>query len=239
MDWFSASISHHPRFHASNKEYYTLFRCHSHREDKHKQSFLPPARLLHKPLYYKLLLLLFQPALVLLDIMLPKESGLTILKKLKESMVTKDIPVIMVTAKGSEFDKVTGLDLGADDYIAKPFGMMEFIARVRAVLRRSGKKENETDLIYKTLVIKTEKHMVLTNGEPVTLTLKEFELLKYLIENQDIVLTRNQILGHVWGYDFDGETRTVDVHIRTLRQKLGEEGKYIETVRGVGYRIGG
>ena len=154
-------------------------------------------------------------------------------------MVTKDIPVIMVTAKGSEFDKVTGLDLGADDYIAKPFGMMEFIARVRAVLRRGGKKENEAELSYKTLVIKPEKHLVLTNGEPVTLTLKEFELLKYLIENQDIVLTRNQILGHVWGYDFDGETRTVDVHIRTLRQKLGEDGKYIETVRGVGYRIGG
>ncbi len=180
-----------------------------------------------------------KPELVLLDIMLPKENGLTILKKLKESMVTKDIPVIMVTAKGSEFDKVTGLDLGADDYIAKPFGMMEFIARVRAVLRRGGKKENEAELSYKTLVIKPEKHLVLTNGESVTLTLKEFELLKYLIENQDIVLTRNQILGHVWGYDFDGETRTVDVHIRTLRQKLGEDGKYIETVRGVGYRIGG
>lgn len=180
-----------------------------------------------------------KPELILLDIMLPKESGLTVLQKLKDSMVTKDIPVIMVTAKGSEFDKVTGLNMGADDYIAKPFGMMEFIARVRAVLRRGGIKENGNVLEYKSLVIHPEKHEVLADGTAVTLTLKEFELLKYLIENKDIVVTRNQILGHVWGYDFDGETRTVDVHIRTLRQKLGECGRYIETVRGVGYRIGG
>ena len=180
-----------------------------------------------------------KPELILLDIMLPKESGLTVLKKLKDSMVTKDIPVIMVTARGSEFDKVTGLNMGADDYIAKPFGMMEFIARVRAVLRRGGIKESGNVLEYKSLVIHPEKHEVLADGTAVTLTLKEFELLKYLIENRDIVVTRNQILGHVWGYDFDGETRTVDVHIRTLRQKLGECGRYIETVRGVGYRIGG
>ena len=180
-----------------------------------------------------------KPELILLDIMLPKESGLTVLQKLKDSMVTKDIPVIMVTARGSEFDKVTGLNMGADDYIAKPFGMMEFIARVRAVLRRGGIKENGNVLEYKSLVIHPEKHEVLADGTAVTLTLKEFELLKYLIENKDIVVTRNQILGHVWGYDFDGETRTVDVHIRTLRQKLGECGRYIETVRGVGYRIGG
>ena len=180
-----------------------------------------------------------KPELILLDIMLPKESGLTVLQKLKDSMVTKDIPVIMVTAKGSEFDKVTGLNMGADDYIAKPFGMMEFIARVRAVLRRGGIKESSNVLEYKSLVIHPEKHEVLVDGTAVTLTLKEFELLKYLIENRDIVVTRNQILGHVWGYDFDGETRTVDVHIRTLRQKLGECGRYIETVRGVGYRIGG
>ena len=180
-----------------------------------------------------------KPELILLDIMLPKESGLTVLQKLKDSMVTKDIPVIMVTARGSEFDKVTGLNMGADDYIAKPFGMMEFIARVRAVLRRGGIKENGNVLEYKSLVIHPEKHEVLADGTSVTLTLKEFELLKYLIENKDIVVTRNQILGHVWGYDFDGETRTVDVHIRTLRQKLGECGRYIETVRGVGYRIGG
>ena len=180
-----------------------------------------------------------KPELILLYIMLPKESGLTVLQKLKDSMVTKDIPVIMVTAKGSEFDKVTGLNMGADDYIAKPFGMMEFIARVRAVLRRGGIKESGNVLEYKSLVIHPEKHEVLVDGTAVTLTLKEFELLKYLIENRDIVVTRNQILGHVWGYDFDGETRTVDVHIRTLRQKLGECGRYIETVRGVGYRIGG
>ena len=180
-----------------------------------------------------------KPELILLDIMLPKESGLTVLQKLKDSMVTKDIPVIMVTAKGSEFDKVTGLNMGADDYIAKPFGMMEFIARVRAVLRRGGIKESGNVLEYKSLVIHPEKHEVLVDGTAVTLTLKEFELLKYLIENRDIVVTRNQILGHVWGYDFYGETRTVDVHIRTLRQKLGECGRYIETVRGVGYRIGG
>ena len=180
-----------------------------------------------------------KPELILLDIMLPKESGLTVLKKLKDSMVTKYLPVIMVTARGSEFDKVTGLNMGADDYIAKPFGMMEFIARVRAVLRRGGIKESSNVLEYKSLVINPEKHEVLADGTAVTLTLKEFELLKYLIENKDIVVTRNQILGHVWGYDFDGETRTVDVHIRTLRQKLGECGRYIETVRGVGYRIGG
>ena len=180
-----------------------------------------------------------KPELILLDIMLPKESGLTVLKKLKDSMVTKDIPVIMVTARGSEFDKVTGLNMGADDYIAKPFGMMEFIARVRAVLRRGGIKESSNVLEYKSLVINPEKHEVLADGTAVKLTLKEFELLKYLIENKDIVVTRNQILGHVWGYDFYGETRTVDVHIRTLRQKLGECGRYIETVRGVGYRIGG
>lgn len=180
-----------------------------------------------------------KPDLILLDIMLPKENGLSILKKLKDSMVTKDIPVIMVTARGSEFDKVTGLDMGADDYIAKPFGMMEFVARVRAVLRRSRQKESHSELLYKNLKICTERHQVFLNEKEILLTLKEYELLKYLIENRDIVVTRDQILSRVWGYDFDGETRTVDVHIRTLRMKLGDWGKYIETVRGVGYRIGG
>lgn len=180
-----------------------------------------------------------KPELALLDVMLPKENGLSMLKKMKESASMADIPVIMVTAKGSEFDKVTGLNLGADDYIAKPFGMMEFVARVRAVLRRGGLKEKKSELSYKNLVIQTEKHRVLLSGDPIELTLKEYELLKYLIENQGRVLSRNQILGTVWGYDVDGETRTVDVHIRTMRQKLGEYGKYVETVRGVGYRIGG
>ena len=180
-----------------------------------------------------------KPDLILLDIMLPKENGLSILKKLKDSMATKNIPVIMVTAKGSEFDKVTGLDMGADDYIAKPFGMMEFIARVRAVLCRSQQKESHSELMYKNLKIRLERHQVFADEKEIALTLKEYELLKYLIENQDIVVTRDQILSRVWGYDFDGETRTVDVHIRTLRSKLGDCGRYIETVRGVGYRIGG
>ena len=180
-----------------------------------------------------------KPELALLDVMLPNENGLSVLKKLKESSATEGIPVIMVTARGSEFDKVTGLNLGADDYIAKPFGMMEFVARVRAVLRRGGLREKKPELSYKNLVIQMDKHRVLVSGEAIDLTLKEYELLKYLIENEGIVLSRNQILEHVWGYDFDGETRTVDVHIRTMRQKLGEYGKYVETVRGVGYRIGG
>ena len=179
-------------------------------------------------------------SLILLDIMLPEEDGLAILQKLKSSEVTRDIPVIMVTAKGAEYDKVKGLNCGADDYITKPFGMMEFIARVRAVLRRTGKedKENATLQIGELQVL-VQQHQVLAAGRKVTLTLKEFELLKYLMENQGIVLSRDRLLGHVWGYDFDGETRTVDVHIRTLRQKLGGCGELIETVRGVGYRIGG
>lgn len=180
-----------------------------------------------------------KPELILLDIMLPDENGLSVLKKLKASAETLDIPIIMVTAKGSEFDKVTGLNLGADDYIAKPFGMMEFIARVKAVLRRGGLKEKRKNCDYKELQIKPEQHQVYAKGERVELTLKEYDLLKYMMENQGIVLSRNQLLRHVWGYDFDGETRTVDVHIRSLRQKLGMYGVYVETVRGVGYRIGG
>ena len=177
------------------------------------------------------------PDLVLLDIMLPKENGLTILKKLKGSMVTKDIPVIMVTAKGSEFDKVTGLDMGADDYIAKPFGMMEFIARVKAVLRRSSRHGDDREFSCEELRIFPGRHQVYCDDQPVELTRKEFELLLYLMENRGIVMTRDQILCHIWGYDFDGETRTVDVHVRTLRQKLGDTGRLIETVRGVGYRM--
>ncbi len=179
-------------------------------------------------------------SLILLDIMLPEEDGISILQKLKSSEVTKDIPVIMVTAKGAEYDKVKGLNCGADDYITKPFGMMEFIARVRAVLRRTGKEDKDNATLQTgELQVLVQQHQVLAAGKKVTLTLKEFELLRYLMENQGIVLSRDRLLGHVWGYDFDGETRTVDVHIRTLRQKLGACGELIETVRGVGYRIGG
>ena len=179
------------------------------------------------------------PELVLLDIMLPGEDGLEILKKLKNSSKTKDIPVIMVTAKGSEYDKVVGLDSGADDYVTKPFGMMELISRIKAVLRRSGKQQDKTKLSVGGISLDTKKHEVKVDGENAVLTLKEFELLEKLMRNQGIVLTRDQLLTEIWGYDFDGETRTVDVHIRTLRQKLGEQGSLVKTVRGVGYRIGG
>lgn len=180
-----------------------------------------------------------QPDLILLDLMLPGEDGMEILNKIKGIDVTKSIPVILVTAKGAEYDKVLGLDCGADDYITKPFGMMEFIARVRAVLRRTGREEKiEGNLESGGLKILIQKHQVLAGGQEVVLTLKEFELLKYLMENQGIVLSRDRILGHIWGYDFDGETRTVDVHIRTLRQKLGSYGELIKTIRGVGYKIG-
>jgi len=179
------------------------------------------------------------PSLILLDVMLPGEDGIQILKKLKASLTTKNIPVIMVTAKGAEYDKVIGLDEGADDYITKPFGMMEFVSRVKAVLRRTGTEEPKHELSVGDVSINIEKHNVYVRNEHVMLTLKEFELLKFLFENVGIVLTRDRLLEHIWGYDFDGETRTVDVHIRTLRQKLGEAGNIIETVRGVGYKIQG
>lgn len=178
------------------------------------------------------------PELILLDIMLPGEDGYSILENLKKNQETKDIPVIMVTAKEAEYDKVRGLDSGADDYITKPFGMMEFIARVKAVLRRVSKQSGKKEYSYKGLTIHVERHLVFDGERQVELTLKEFELLRYLMENQGIVLSRDQILEKIWGYEFSGETRTVDVHIRTLRQKLGESGFLIETVRGVGYRIG-
>lgn len=184
-------------------------------------------------------LALERPELILLDIMLPGEDGLEILKKLKTSTNTKDIPVIMVTARGAEYDKVLGLDSGADDYISKPFGMMEFVARVRALLRRTQTASGNKKLGIANLEMNLDKHEVIADGQEVTLTLKEFQLLRYLLENQGIVLSRDQLLEHIWGYDFDGETRTVDVHIRTLRQKLGACGELVETVRGVGYRIGG
>ena len=178
------------------------------------------------------------PQLILLDIMLPGEDGYSILEKLKSNQETKDIPVIMVTAKEAEYDKVKALDSGADDYITTPFGMMEFIAREKAVLRRAAKQAGKKEYTYKGLTIHVERHQVFDRERAVELTLKEFELLRYLMENQGIVLSRDQILEKIWGYEYAGETRTVDVHIRTLRQKLGESGFLIETVRGVGYRIG-
>lgn len=183
-------------------------------------------------------LLTERPELILLDIMLPGEDGITILKRLRSENSTGDIPVIMATAKGTEYDKVIGLDLGADDYIVKPFGMMEMVSRVKAVLRRSVKESNE-------LVQVGEIHMdlgrreVIVCGNPIRLTLKEFDLLKLLMENEGRVYSRQQLLDIVWGIGFVGETRTVDVHIGTLRTKLGSCGEYIETVRGVGYRMRG
>ena len=179
------------------------------------------------------------PELILLDIMLPGDDGLELLKKLKSSSKTKNIPVIMVTAKGSEYDKVVGLDSGADDYVTKPFGMMELVSRIKAVLRRSGKVEDRMDMETAGVHVDVKKHEVTVDGKEISLTLKEFELLEKLMRNQGIVLTRDQLLTEIWGYDFDGETRTVDVHIRTLRQKLGDKGEIIQTVRGVGYRVGG
>ena len=179
------------------------------------------------------------PELILLDIMLPGDDGLELLKKLKSSPKTKSIPVITVTAKGTEYDKVIGLDSGADDYVTKPFGMMELVSRIKAVLRRSGKVEDRIDMELSGVRMDIKKHEVTVDGKQIALTLKEFELLEKLMRNQGIVLTRDQLLTEIWGYDFDGETRTVDVHIRTLRQKLGTKGEIIQTVRGVGYRVGG
>lgn len=180
------------------------------------------------------------PDLLLLDIMLPEEDGMEILKKIRENRKTKNLPVIMLTAKGTEYDKVLGLDTGADDYVAKPFSMMELMSRIKALLRRSEVKEEKNDT-YQVgpLFVSISKHIVKVNEEEITsLTYKEFELLSLLLQHQETVLSRDQILQSIWGYDFDGESRTVDVHVRTLRQKLGDAGRLIETVRGFGYKIG-
>lgn len=178
-----------------------------------------------------------QPDLVLLDIMLPEEDGLSILKKLRNNPPTRKLPILMLTAKGSEYDKVIGLDCGADDYVPKPFGMMELIARVKALLRRTERKDPQPEHTIRGLYVCPAKHIVTVDGEPVSLTLKEFEMLCVFLENRNVVLTRDQLLNKVWGYAFDGESRTVDVHIRSLRQKLGEYADVIETVRGIGYKL--
>lgn len=177
------------------------------------------------------------PQLIMLDIMLPDEDGLAILKKLKSDPMTEDIPVIMATAKGTEYDKVVGLDLGADDYLAKPFGMMEMISRVKAVLRRSAPKEKTDLLRMGKLELDEKRHTVSVDGTQVQLTLKEYELLRVFMKNPGIVFSRDSLLSIVWGINFIGESRTVDVHIGTLRTKIGECGNYIETVRGVGYKM--
>lgn len=181
-----------------------------------------------------------EPDLILLDIMLPGDDGYTILKNLRSNSKTSNIPVIMLTSKTSEFDKVKGLDLGADDYVEKPFGVMELISRVRAVLRRSTKVKEPTDKIcIGKLCIDNQKHEVTVDDEEIILTYKEYELLYFLMKNKGIVVSREKLLNEVWGYDFEGESRTVDVHIRTLRLKLGEAGKLIQTIRSVGYKIEG
>lgn len=178
-----------------------------------------------------------KPELIMLDIMLPGEDGIEILKRLRSSTATEEIPVIMATAKGTEYDKVIGLDLGADDYLAKPFGMMEMISRVKAVLRRTRPKEDAKILRTGCLELNMAEHTVFADKKRVELTLKEYELLKLFMDNLRRVFTREQLLQTVWGSDYIGETRTVDVHIGTLRAKLGVCKDYIETVRGVGYRM--
>lgn len=177
------------------------------------------------------------PELVLLDIMLPGEDGLSVLRRIRSG--GSRLPVIMLTARSTEYDRVEGLDAGADDYISKPFGIMELVARIRAVLRRSEYTPSFTEFQYRELLIFWEKHEVYLEGSPVSLTNKEFELLRLLVENRGIVLTREKLLEKIWGLGTERENRTLDVHIRTLRAKLGSAGPYIQTVRGVGYKFTG
>lgn len=180
------------------------------------------------------------PELVILDIMLPGEDGVSLLTKIKSSSRTKDIPVIMATAKSVEYDKIKSLDLGADDYLVKPFGMMEMVSRIKAVLRRCmPKKENKTKYVNGIIELNVEEHTVLVDGKSVSLTYKEYEILKIFLMHPGMAYTRNQLLSEVWGIDSYGETRTVDMHIKTLRQKLGDGGRYIKTVRNVGYKMEG
>lgn len=178
------------------------------------------------------------PALILLDIMLPDEDGIHILKKIRSTMAYRDIPIIMVTAKTTEIDAVKGLDMGADDYITKPFGVMELVSRVKAVLRRTQKAEHQQILIYKNIVIDEAQHKVFVDDEEIELTYKEYEVLKLLIINKGIVLTRDKIMESIWGYDFEQGNRTVDVHIQSLRKKIKSAGVHIKTIRNVGYKVG-
>ena len=180
-----------------------------------------------------------KPQLAILDIMLPEEDGLSVLSKLRAGLETREMPIMMLTAKSTEYDKVIGLDSGADDYVTKPFGTMELIARVKALLRRTEPVTDEKEYRIGQLYLCPAKHIIRAGDENVTLTLKEFELLCLLVQNKGKVFTRDAILRDIWGYEFDGENRTVDVHIRTLRSKLKECGSLIETIRGIGYRIGG
>lgn len=178
------------------------------------------------------------PALILLDIMLPDEDGIHILKKIRSTTAYRDIPIIMVTAKTTEIDAVKGLDMGADDYITKPFGVMELVSRVKAVLRRTQKTEHQQILIYKNIVIDEAQHKVFVDDEEIELTYKEYEVLKLLIINKGIVLTRDKIMETIWGYDFEQGNRTVDVHIQSLRKKIKGAGVHIKTIRNVGYKVG-
>lgn len=177
------------------------------------------------------------PDMVLLDIMLPQDDGLKILNKIRKTAQYSDIPVIMVTAKTSEIDAVKGLDMGADDYITKPFGVMELVSRVKAILRRTEKKEKPV-LVYKNIELDEGRHTVLADGNEIELTYKEYEILKHLIRNRGIVLTRDRLMEIVWGYNFEQGNRTVDVHIQSLRKKLGDAGEHIKTIRNVGYKVG-
>ena len=177
------------------------------------------------------------PDLILLDIMLPGEDGISILHRLKEDARYRTIPIIMLTARGAEYDKVQALDLGADDYVTKPFGMMELVSRIKAVLRRASSYSKDDTVRFGRLEISEKKRSVLADGEQIVLTNKEFELLNLLVRSSGIVMTRDQLLDAIWGHDFSGESRTLDVHIATLRQKLGNAGEMIETIRGVGYRL--
>lgn len=177
------------------------------------------------------------PELIMLDIMLPGEDGISVLRKLRSAASTADIPVIMATAKGTEYDKVTGLDLGADDYLCKPFGMMEMVSRVKAVLRRAKPVDKDALLVLGNITLDPVRHKVTASGREITLTLKEYDLLKLLMESNGQVFTREMLLSSIWGAEFIGESRTVDVHIGTLRTKLGSAGSQIQTVRGVGYKM--